>query len=120
MQSILDHHCEQAAQGRLAYQCCPACGAVQGMPRSFCHRCGAHDPEWRVSEGRGLVAAATTLHRAPTPEYRERVPYDIVLVDLAEGFRVMGHAEPGLSVGDRVAAEFEPAAGRNLLRFRPA
>jgi uncharacterized protein len=120
MRSLLDHHRAEAARGRLAYQSCPSCGAVQAVPRNFCHRCGARDPEWRVSEGRGTVAAVTTLNRAPTPAYRERVPYGIVLVDLAEGYRVMGHAEPGLAVGDRVVADHGPVEDRNLLRFRPA
>ena len=119
MRSILDRYREESAAGHLVYQSCPSCGAVQGFPRDFCHRCGEKNPEWRRSRGQGKVAAVTTLHRAPTPAYRERVPYEIVLVDLAEGFRVMGHAAPGLSIGDRVIARFEPVEGRDLLHFGP-
>jgi uncharacterized protein len=40
---------------------------------------------WRVSAGRGTVYAVTVAHPR-----REGDPYNIVLVDLDEGFRMMG------------------------------
>ena len=50
--------------------------------------------------------------RAATPETRAHVPYNIVLVDTVEGFRMMAHGADDLAIGDRVAARFGQFAGR--------
>lgn len=117
MQEISERYAREAAQGRLVYQVCPHCGGAQAFPRAFCASCGSHAVEWRESAGRGTVAAVTTLYRAPTPDYRERVPYSIALIDLNEGPRVMGHAAPGLGIGDAVAMRIETHGERSLAMF---
>ena len=61
--------------------------------------------------------SSQTLQGAPTEEFKALVPYDLVLVDLAEGARVMGHATPGLAIGDAVRADVFRVGERNLLRF---
>ncbi|MFX8562047.1 OB-fold domain-containing protein, partial [Acinetobacter baumannii] len=43
-----------------------------------------------------------------TPEAKAHVPYAILLIDMAEGFRMMAHGDIDLRIGDRVAAEFRP------------
>ena len=96
---------------------CRDCATAQAFPRPFCANCDSRALECRESSGRGRIAAITTLHRAPTPEYRERVPYAIALVDLDEGFRIMAHAIPGLSAGDAVTARFHPIGERHLAIF---
>jgi hypothetical protein len=45
------------------------------------------------------------------------VPYNIVLVDAAEGFRMMAHGEANLAIGDRVTARFAEFAGRLVPYF---
>jgi uncharacterized OB-fold protein len=45
------------------------------------------------------------------------VPYNIVLVDTAEGFRMMAHGKRDLAIGDRVNARFAPFAGRLVPYF---
>jgi uncharacterized protein len=45
------------------------------------------------------------------------VPYNIVLVDTAEGFRMMAHGDNALAIGDRVNARFVPFAGRLVPYF---
>jgi uncharacterized OB-fold protein len=89
----------------IAYQRC-ACGHVQYFQRAFCAACGAADPPVHAANGEGVIYAATLLHRAATPEARAHVPYMIVLVDMAEGFRLMAHGAPDLAIGDAVAARF--------------
>jgi hypothetical protein len=42
----------------------------------------------------------------------------LVLVDLDEGPRLMGHGEAGLAIGDRVAAGTFEHAGQTVLLFR--
>lgn len=55
----------------------------------------------------GTVYAATVVVRAPSPEWRERAPYGLCLVDLDEGVRVMTRAEPGIGIGARVRIGFQ-------------
>jgi uncharacterized OB-fold protein len=106
-------------QGRLRYQACRECGAPQTLTRYACRRCGSARLEWRASEGRGTVYATTIVERAPSDQFRALVPYALALVDLDEGPRLMGHAAPGLTIGDRVAAEFFQSTGHALVRFQP-
>jgi uncharacterized OB-fold protein len=102
----------------LRYQRCTRCGTAQFYPRPFCARCGGA-PEWAVSRGRGTVYARTSVARAPTPDFAPLAPYDILLVDLDEGFRMMAHGAPGLAIGHRVALGFRRHGGRALPCFAP-
>ena len=96
----------------ISYQSCRACRAIQYFRRSFCAACGAPDPEDRVSAGEGTVYAASLVLRAGTPEARAHVPYNIVLVDVAEGFRMMAHGANDLVIGDRVKAGYRSFTDR--------
>lgn len=109
-----------AGTAGIAYQHCPACSSNWAFSRTFCPRCGAADPESRQASGNGVVYAATTVMRAPTDEFRALAPYVIVLVDLAEGPRVMAHGAQGFAIGDRVRVNFFEVAGRVLPRFEAA
>jgi uncharacterized protein len=90
---------EHCARGQLAYQ-------VDADGRaSFPPKVGAY--EWRVSSGAGTVYATTTVHP------RGGEPYDVSLIELDEGFRMMSRVRGGGTVGRRVAVEddvpvFEP------------
>src|ERR687887_382922 len=91
--------------GLLRYQACRECGAPQTLARYPCRRCGSPRLEWRDSNGRGTVYAIAIVERAPSDELRALVPYTLALADLDEGPRLMGHAAPGLTIGERVTAE---------------
>jgi uncharacterized OB-fold protein len=97
-----------SGQAALAYGHCTHCDATWYFRRDFCPRCGAPGPERLVASGRGHVYAATTVSRAPTAELRALAPYRIVLVDAAEGFRMMAHAAPDVAIGDAVRTRFVP------------
>jgi uncharacterized OB-fold protein len=104
-------------RGELRYQACGDCGAAQTLPRYACRRCGSVQLEWRVASGQGTVYATTVVVRAPSEDFRPLAPYTLALVDLDEKTRLMGHAEPGVAIGDRVAATFFEHGGRTLVRF---
>ena len=93
-------------------QTCTACGRVQYFHRAFCAACGASDLREARASGEGRVYATSLVCRAATPGTRAHVPYNILLVDCAEGFRMMAHGEEGLAIGDRVAVSFKPFAGK--------
>ena len=101
----------------IVYQSCAGCGALQYFRRSFCVACGAKDPVQKRASGTGTVYATSLVCRAATPETRAHVPYNIVLVDASEGFRLMAHGDNDLSIGDKVTARFVPFAGRLVPYF---
>jgi uncharacterized OB-fold protein len=102
----------------IVYQACAACGAQQYFRRSFCAVCGAPDPIEQRASGEGVVYATSLVCRAATPETRAHVPYNIVLVDTPEGFRMMAHGDNDLSIGDQVTARYQSFAGRLVPYFR--
>jgi uncharacterized OB-fold protein len=101
----------------IVYQCCAACGGLQYFRRGFCVGCGAPDPSEKQASGEGTVYATSLVCRAATPETRAHIPYNIVLVDCAEGFRMMAHGDHELAVGDKVTARFVPFAGHLVPYF---
>ena len=98
-------------------QSCSACGAVQYFRRGFCAACGALDPAEKRASGAGMVYATSLVCRAATPETRAHVPYNIVLVDTVEGFRMMAHGDNDLAIGDKVRARFTRFAERLVPYF---
>jgi uncharacterized OB-fold protein len=101
----------------IVYQYCFACGARQYFRRSFCAACGAPDPQDKRASGEGTVYATSLVCRAATPETKAHVPYNILLVDAAEGFRMMAHGDNDLAIGDKVFARFKQFAGRLVPYF---
>jgi uncharacterized OB-fold protein len=87
--------------GKLGFQRCSACGEAVFYPRVICPVCGGADLVWETSSGRGTVYATTAVYR------RDADPYNVVLVDLEEGFRMMSRIEgvpaDTVEIGMRVA-----------------
>ena len=101
----------------IVYQGCTACRSLQYFRRSFCCACGAPDPVDKRASGQGTVYATSLVCRAATPETRAHIPYNIVLVDTSEGFRMMAHGDSDLAIGDAVTARFTTFAGRLVPYF---
>lgn len=85
---------EHAARGELAYQLDEQ-GGAQWPPR--------FGPfAWALSAGAGTVYATTTVRP------RGGEPYDVTLVDLDEGFRMMSRVVGGpVPIGTRVTLAWE-------------
>jgi uncharacterized OB-fold protein len=101
----------------VVYQSCEVCGNLQYFRRPFCCACGAPDPVEKRASGKGTVYATSLVCRAATPETRAHIPYNIVLVDASEGFRLMAHGDNDLSIGDSVTVRFTTFAGRLIPYF---
>ena len=84
-------------EGAFPYQQCTACSRAVFYPRVLCPHCGSVDLEWRTSTGEGTVYSQTFMAE------RDGDGRQILLVDMAEGYRIMGTA-PGrqLQIGDLV------------------
>jgi uncharacterized protein len=104
----------------IAYQICSACKHVWYFRRGFCPACGADAAAAQKASGEGVVFAISIVTRAATAEARAHVPYAVVLVDAREGFRMMGHGDRDLKIGDSVRARFEPFTGHIVPYFAKA
>jgi uncharacterized protein len=96
--------------GVLRYQRCQACSKVQFTPRASCERCHGDNLVWHDATSLGTVLTFTRVHRAALPEFRDKVPYDIAILEMDEGFRLMVNASQALSsqmaIGLRVKVGF--------------
>jgi uncharacterized OB-fold protein len=103
--------------GLLGFQRCAGCGAAVFYPRVVCPFCGEPDLAWQTSSGRGVVYATTAVHR------RDADPYNVVLVDLEEGFRMMSRVQgvpaEEVEVGARVTLRLEPTDDGPIPVFVP-
>ena len=73
----------------MIYQQCQSCHYHQFYPRRICKQCGSDNLVWVTATSRGTVYSFTVQYRAPTPAFREDVPYVIALIDLDDGIRMM-------------------------------
>ena len=78
---------EHLQRGELAYQFSPEAGKAVFYPRVICPYTGSENLEWRISKGLGTVHATTVVHPA------QGEPYNVCLIDLDEGFRLMSRVE---------------------------
>ena len=109
---------------RLVLPWCTACNAPFWYPRPTCPRCLGDAIEWKAASGNGEVYAVSVQY-TPGPMREEADgPYAVVLVDLAEGVRVMsnvvGCAPEDVAVGMKVHVHWHPLSdGRHLPFFEP-
>lgn len=118
-QSPLAGYREGLAQGELRFQRCGGCARAVFYPRLLCPFCGSAELDWETASGKGTVYATTAMRQ------RDAEPYNVCLVDLDEGFRMMSRIDgveaTNVAIGDRVAlrivddgdpvAAFVPADG---------
>lgn len=107
-------------QGRLTLQCCAACQRHVFYPRVLCPHCGKDALGWVPSAGRGTVYSVTVVARRA----EQGGPYNVVLVDLDEGVRLMSRVEDcgldDIRIGMRVQHDIARQGDEAVLVFRPA
>lgn len=100
-QSPLGIYNDFLRRGELAYQYSPAAGKAVFYPRIICPYTGSETLEWRISKGMGTVHATTVVHPA------QGEPYNVCLIDMDEGYRLMSRVEDidpmEVRIGMRVA-----------------
>ncbi len=115
---------DAAKRHELLVRRCRACGRHHFYPRDFCPSCFSFDVEWVRASGRGAIYSFTVCHRA-AQGFEADVPYNLVLVDLDEGVRVMstvvGCPNDDLKIGMPVEVVFDDVTPEvTLPKFRPA
>ena len=105
--SPLMTYIEHCARGELAYQVCTDDNTPVFFPRVVAPKTGSTNLEWRVSKGLGTVYATTVVHQQGTSRR-----YNVALIDLDEGFRMMSRVEDidpmQVKIGMRVEVPHAP------------
>jgi len=114
-----------AEGGGLQLQRCTRCGYTRFPVATVCPECLSVSFTWEPDSGLGTVWSFCVYHRAFDAAFRPALPYNVALVELDSGPRmisnVLGVGRATLSVGLRVVGSArEVAPGRSLVYFRPA
>jgi uncharacterized OB-fold protein len=115
---------ESARAGRLTLQRCKNCGQWRYPPARHCYRCLSDEAEWAPVSGRGTVYSFVVFHQAFHPAFKEQVPYNVAVVELVEGPRLVSNIvdcrNEEIYVGMPVEAVYEPVTDEvTLVKFRP-
>lgn len=113
---------EGCASGELRAQSCLDCSHLRYPSAPWCPACLSDRWQWRALSGRGTVHAKLVFHQSYHPAWKDRIPYNVVLVQLEEGPRMISNVVPlatqDFSVGDSVEVAFDPEGEFFLPRFR--
>ena len=75
---------------KLTAQRCSSCNKIFGFPpQSHCPHCLSSEYQWVPLSGKGTVYSHIAYHRAWHPAYQDKIPYNVSLVDLDEGGRLV-------------------------------
>ena len=86
-QSPLGKYVEHLNKGELAYQVSKD-GSAVFYPRVIAPKTGSPELAWKVSKGLGTVHATTVVMIQ-----KDAPPYNVALIDVDEGFRMMSRVE---------------------------
>lgn len=115
---------ESLKQHAMKIQQCDDCGKRCFLPRTICPHCLSTSLVWKPVSGRGKVYATTTQHHPPSPGFKDDVPFNISLVELDEGVRMMtnvvGCAVQDVKIGMRVEVVYDDVTKDiTLAKFKP-
>jgi uncharacterized OB-fold protein len=102
---------EYLAAGQLAFQRDAATGHAVFYPRVAAPGSGGTELTWEISTGLGTVYATTSIHQ------RNDAPYNVALIDMDEGFRLMSRVESipagDVKIGQRVKVRIHHPGGED-------
>lgn len=107
---------ENVAAGRFTVQRCTSCDHAQFPPSVLCRACGSSSVSFVEASGRATVYSATTVRK------REGA-YNVSIVELAEGPRMMSRVEgiepDEVAIGAAVVARIVAVEDRHIVVFEP-
>ena len=115
---------EGCQQEKFLLQYCESCQRYQFYPRLYCMQCGFEGLRWKEVSGHGVIYSYTIIHQNRSPEFMPDVPYNVAIVQLEEGPRMLSSivdiAPAELHVDLPVSVVFEKVTDTiSLPRFRP-
>ncbi len=111
-----------AMEGRLVLMRCAGCKAWRLPSRQHCDQCLSGNYTWEQASGQGVVRTFGIMHQQYHPAFE--VPYNVTIVELAEGPRIttnlVGISNADIRVGMPVVVDWERHSDVALPKFRPA
>jgi len=124
---LQDSHAEtywrSLEEGRFRFQRCVHCANAWLPARSECPKCWSADWRFEDASGRGKVVSWVIFHTAFHEAFKDRLPYNVAVVELAEGPRLVTNLtnladRPGDVTDHPVALVIERDMDRALPRFQ--
>jgi uncharacterized OB-fold protein len=84
-----DAYWRMLGEGRLRFQRCARCGNAWLPPREDCPSCWSPEWRWEEASGRGKLVSWVIFHTAFHEAFEKRLPYNVAVVELAEGPRLI-------------------------------
>jgi len=114
---------QELEAGRLTFQRCVACGHAWLPERQCCPSCWAEDIRRETASGKARVVSWVVYHIAYHEAFKDRLPYNVALVELDEGPRLVSNIVNlegwEATVVDRPCElVIEEDLGRQIPRFR--
>ncbi|MEC9340885.1 MAG: Zn-ribbon domain-containing OB-fold protein [Pseudomonadota bacterium] len=116
---------EAMADGKVMVQRCADCGTWLAPGAFVCDNCASENLTWDQASGTGEVYSYVVYHRAFDPAFESLVPYNVCLIEMDEGPRLLGNTvgieNDQIQIGMKVKAVFNPVGdGLPMLQFQPA
>ena len=108
--------------GHLVFQRCGN-GHAFLPARHHCPACLRPDPQWERASGKGRLVSWVVYHMAYHPAFESRLPYNVALVELAEGPHLLTNVvdpNEALVADAPVELKIEREGDTALARFRLA
>lgn len=89
----------------------------------MCPSCHSFEHEWTPASGRGRIWSWVVVHPPVLPAFADRAPYNVVVVELDEGVRMIGNLLDVEEIREGMAVEIaweDVEEGISLPVWRPA
>jgi len=115
---------EGCQQGKFLLQQCSECHHYQFYPRLYCMQCSSNAVDWIEASGQGVIYSFTIIYQNKSPEFVHDTPYNVAIVQLEEGPRLLSNIvdveATELQVDLPVTVAFDRVTDTiTLPRFRP-
>ena len=116
-------HWDGLAAGELRFQHCTNCENSWLPAKERCPRCLAETVTWEVSSGKGRIISWVVYHVAYHEAFKAKLPYNVTIVELDEGPRILTNIVDTspvgqLTIGAAVELVIEYEGEQALARFR--
>lgn len=115
------HYWGALREGRLEFQRCNACGNAWLPARGECPKCLSPQWSWQQASGTAKLVSWVVYHHAYHPWFAKKIPYNVSVVELAEGPRLISNVVHGerLKIEMPLQLVIEREGDVALARFKP-
>ncbi|HXG21472.1 MAG TPA: Zn-ribbon domain-containing OB-fold protein [Methylomirabilota bacterium] len=114
---------QAARRHEFVAQKCRSCGYIHLPPGPACTNCLSDEQEWVQLSGKGAINSYGIYHQLWHPGFKDDIPYNVALIELAEGpqiiSQVVGCKNEELRCGAAVEVTFDDVTPEvTLPKFR--